>query len=114
MSSEPLNKRSVLGMDREITRLRRLEKKYKADNSRLHADVMELESGLVEWKDDGKQAGRTILRLRAELAERKKRLEELENSCRLANAQMLAEKLEKTRRDLSDAQLTIERMRKER
>ena len=74
MSTEPRERRNILEMDQEITRLRRVEKSDRASKDRLRGQLIEaqkrieaLENGLVEWKDDGKQAGRTILRLRASL-----------------------------------------------
>lgn len=50
MSSQPREQRSILDMDREIQRLQRQEKNYKADNSRLRADVRVLEGRITKLK----------------------------------------------------------------
>lgn len=46
MSTEPLERRNVLSMDREICRLRRVEEKYKAENDSLKAKLADTEKKL--------------------------------------------------------------------
>ena len=52
MSTEPMERRSVLDMDREICRLRRAEKKYRAENDRLRAKLMAIGNRIGEPTSD--------------------------------------------------------------
>ena len=71
MSSEQLNRRNILEMDQEIIRLRRSEKKYRAEIDRLKAQLEVMHNEMErhnEYSD----------RLHRQLADKDKRIAELE------------------------------------
>ena len=63
MSSEPLERRSVFQMDREMQRLQRQEKKYKADNNRLRTELADKDKRITNLEADNREMRNFMLRL---------------------------------------------------
>jgi len=75
MSTEPLNRRNILEMDQEITRLRRAEKGYKADIGKLMAELDEAVRQLAECRAKLCHSNDDIIRLQAQLKAAREALE---------------------------------------